>query len=71
MDPNACLQRILEAALEEEPDELEHAAHDLAEWLRGGGFAPTVERHLLYVHATYGIDVLRRACHDEGEGRAW
>ena len=41
MDPNATLQRIIEAAWQGEADELQDAAQDLASWFRNGGFAPT------------------------------
>lgn len=37
MDANACLERIIYAAQSGDADEIEEAAHDLAEWLRKGG----------------------------------
>lgn len=40
MDPNACLARIVRAAVENDPAELREAADDLAGWLESGGFAP-------------------------------
>ena len=44
MDPNACLARLIDAALEGDADDLEAAAADLAEWIRKGGFLPTNPR---------------------------
>ncbi len=43
MDPNACLEQIIIAATESEPEILIRHAEDLAEWLRRGGFPPEHE----------------------------
>lgn len=40
MDPDACLDRLLDAAVNRDPTELLAAAADLAAWLRRGGFPP-------------------------------
>ena len=40
MDPNACLERLVDAAVEGDAAELMAAAEDLADWLRKGGFPP-------------------------------
>jgi hypothetical protein len=40
MDPDACLDRLLDAAVGRDPDTLIDAAVDLAQWLRRGGFPP-------------------------------
>jgi hypothetical protein len=40
MDPDACLDRLLDAAVDRDPGELLAAAADLAAWLRRGGFPP-------------------------------
>jgi hypothetical protein len=39
MDPDPCLDRLLDAAVNRDPAEL-LAAADLAGWLRRGGFPP-------------------------------
>jgi hypothetical protein len=40
MDPEACLDRLLDAATSGDADELRGAADDLAAWLQDGGFPP-------------------------------
>jgi hypothetical protein len=40
MDPNATLERIIDAAVSGDASELMDAAADLANWLRQGGYAP-------------------------------
>jgi hypothetical protein len=40
MDPNACLTRFLDALRDADRDEAQHAAEDLARWIRQGGFLP-------------------------------
>jgi hypothetical protein len=40
MDPDARLDRLLDATVNGDPDELLAAAADLAAWLRRGGFPP-------------------------------
>ena len=40
MDPQACLQRILDALEAQDRDEFAYAMQDLADWLQHGGFAP-------------------------------
>jgi hypothetical protein len=40
MDPDACLDRLLDAAVAGEADELLWAAGDLAGWLQRGGVPP-------------------------------
>ena len=42
MDPQATFRRILEAQAANDRDEFDQAFHDLAEWLKRGGFAPVV-----------------------------
>lgn len=51
MDPNACIQRILDALPGNVVDFLE-ACEDLADWLANGGFVPSrinevTDKHLL------------------------
>ncbi len=46
MDPDAALERIIEAALQGNADELRSAAEDLASWLDADGFHPTGYRLL-------------------------
>lgn len=51
MDPNACIQRIVNA-IPGNLDEFLAACDDLAGWLNGGGFAPSrmteiTSKHLL------------------------
>jgi hypothetical protein len=40
MDPDACLARLLDAAVSGDADELRWAADDLAGWLERGGHPP-------------------------------
>lgn len=40
MDPNACMQRILNAIKAQDKYAAEDALEDLIEWLEKGGFAP-------------------------------
>ena len=40
MDPDACLARLLDAAVAGDAEAFANAAEDLYAWLRGGGFAP-------------------------------
>jgi len=42
MDPQTCLERILEAISERDLTEFHYACADLAEWLGRGGFPPTM-----------------------------
>ena len=42
MDPNATLQRIFDAAADNDREEYEQAWDDLLEWLRVGGFPPAL-----------------------------
>lgn len=44
MDPNTTLGHIIDAATDNDPNELMRAASDLAHWLDAGGFAPTDPR---------------------------
>jgi hypothetical protein len=44
MDPNAALQRFLDACLDNDRDEAEDALEALAGWIQGGGFLPQIER---------------------------
>jgi hypothetical protein len=52
MDPNACLQRIITAARDNDRDEYIAACEDLAGWLRAGGFKPTVPEGTKYIPGT-------------------
>jgi hypothetical protein len=45
VDPDACLQRILDAFTAKEWGEFEDAVDDLAHWLDLGGFRPTALAH--------------------------
>ena len=47
MDPNACFQLILDALETDDPDEAREHADDLRNWLRRGGFMPTIQPHEL------------------------
>jgi len=40
MDPDACLDRLLDAAVQGDAEAFANAAEDLYEWLQAGGFAP-------------------------------
>lgn len=40
MDPNTCLDRLIQAAVDGDAVELRAAAEDLATWLEKGGFPP-------------------------------
>lgn len=42
MDPDACLERWRAARKKHNRLESREALHDLRDWLRNGGFAPTV-----------------------------
>jgi hypothetical protein len=42
MDPNACIQRILDAFRDGDNEELEQAMLDLFNWLKSGGFSPAI-----------------------------
>lgn len=44
MDPNACLDRIIDAAIDGDVEELGYATNELAEWLLKGGAAPADPR---------------------------
>jgi hypothetical protein len=44
MDPDACLDRLIDAATSGDADELRCAASDLAHWLERGGFPPSDPR---------------------------
>lgn len=44
IDPNAALQRIIEAATDGDAIELREAAGDLADWLERGGYSPVHDR---------------------------
>ena len=40
MDPDACLERLIDAAISADADGVLDAAADLADWLGRGGFPP-------------------------------
>lgn len=40
MDPDACLSRLIDAAIAGDAEELRYAADDLACWLERGGYRP-------------------------------
>jgi hypothetical protein len=40
MDPNACLNRFVDACVAKDWEEAKEAHSDLCTWLRGGGFEP-------------------------------
>jgi hypothetical protein len=43
VDPNAILREIIELACTgEDPDRMAELAEDLAEWLKNGGFRPSL-----------------------------
>jgi hypothetical protein len=46
MDPDACLARLLDAAVAGDAEELLAAAGDLAGWLRHSGYPPDDPREL-------------------------
>jgi hypothetical protein len=63
MDPNACLARILAAAavtsrtlsrdeLDDLRREFTEACEDLADWLRRGGFKPTIPADMRWIPGT-------------------
>ncbi len=52
MDPNAWLARIITAAAADDRDEFSAACEDLAEWLRKGGFPPTIPEGMRYIPGT-------------------
>jgi len=56
MDPTACFQLILDALESDDPDEAREHADDLCNWLRRGGFMPTIQPQELEFLLTY-------ACH--------
>lgn len=43
MDPQACLQRFIDALAEKDTDEARDAHADLIEWIERGGFEPLWE----------------------------
>ena len=47
MDPNACFRLILDALESHDQDEVREHADDLRNWLRRGGFMPTIQPHEL------------------------
>jgi len=60
MDPQATLERILDALANEDGTELVEACQDLANWLRKGGFAPKMPPEGLgetrqAIHSDYGM----------------
>lgn len=40
MDPNACLERLIEAIRDRDYAEIRYAADDLADWIAKGGDSP-------------------------------
>ena len=40
MDPNACLDRFIDAVMDRDLDEILEAARDLQGWIAAGGFTP-------------------------------
>lgn len=42
MDPNACLENLINAQINSSPEYSQHLA-DLIDWLQSGGFGPTVQ----------------------------
>lgn len=53
MDPQACLQRIIDAAKANRLQEYINACEDLAGWLRRGGFAPKVPKRTRFIPGTH------------------
>ena len=61
MDPNACLDRIINAKLFNDMEELYWAIEDLLGWLRMGGFAPNDEATLAKFEGTFKLPYSRDA----------
>lgn len=55
MDPYETLLRILDAVKCEEADDLRDAADDLATWIEGGGYLPSLRVDRGGEHATVEI----------------
>jgi hypothetical protein len=52
MDPNACLARIIEASKGTDRTEYACACEELADWLRRGGFKPTIPADMRWIPGT-------------------
>lgn len=66
MDPNACLQRIIDALVSDRGLDAIDAHRDLCAWLKSGGFAPRRFTADPALHATCldGLSALNRALVD-------
>lgn len=47
MDPNACMERLREAYVDGDHDEIISASADLYDWITRGGFLPTLNDNQL------------------------
>ena len=59
MDPDACLDRLLDAAVQGDAEAFANAAEDLYEWLQAGGFAPRDPRTPAQDHAQAASALVR------------
>lgn len=60
MDPQACLERVLQAWDYGDGEEFTYACEDLAQWLDRGGFVPTMPSN------PFGDRVVRARCRTWG-----
>lgn len=60
MDPNACMERLIEAAADRDHDEVIAAARDLRNWVQNSGFLPHMDNQrwweLLNIISDYAHD---------------
>jgi predicted ATPase len=60
MDPNATLQLLINALEEADMDTAREAARNLAEWVRGGGYMPSIDPPVFDFLLTVMADLLPR-----------
>ncbi len=80
MDPNACMQRLLNAVRDKDRFESRNALRDLVEWLQKGGFPPVFnsemagvdkwgkQKWILVFHDPYEIHIQRVFPIDDNNG---
>lgn len=62
MDPDACVNRLLEALGDRSREEAEEAADDLNEWLEKGGFEPRRSAEVEITQALVAADLADGEC---------
>jgi hypothetical protein len=59
MDPDACLARLLDAAVQGDAEAFANAGEDLYDWLQAGGFAPRDPRRPVQEHGQAASALVR------------